>query len=88
VDSKGNVYVATTESQVKSSTGKETNVDGTTGLHGVACTSTTSCVAVDGVGNVVNLAISSEGVATATKHDIAFSGAWIAARSAVRGSRR
>jgi hypothetical protein len=69
-DSKGDVHVATSESQVKSSSWKETNVDGTTVLHGVTCTSTTSCLAVDAAGNVLNLSISSEGVATVAKHDI------------------
>jgi streptogramin lyase len=66
----GSVYVATSTSQIESSTWKETKIDGSTALNGIACTSTTSCVAVDGAGNVLNLAVSSEGVATATKHDI------------------
>ena len=39
-------------------------------LNGIACTSTTSCVAVDGSGNVLNLKIESSGAATASKHDI------------------
>jgi RHS repeat-associated protein len=70
VDGVGNVRVGTTATVIKSSSWKVTDVNGTTALNGVACTSTTSCVAVDGAGNVLNLAINSEGVATATKHDI------------------
>jgi len=69
-DSKGKVHVATSTSQIESSSWKETDVDGTSALDGVACISTTSCVAVDGAGDVLNLAISSEGVATAVKHDL------------------
>ena len=69
-DSKGNVHVAASESEIKSSSWNETDVDGSTALNGVACVSTSSCVAVDGAGNVVNLSISSEGVATAGKQDI------------------
>ena len=45
-------------------------MDGSSALNGVACTSTTSCVAVDGVGNVLNLTIGSMGSATTSKHDI------------------
>jgi RHS repeat-associated protein len=69
-DSTGNIHVATSAAQVKSSAWTSTNVDGTTALNGVACTSTTSCVAVDGTGNVLSLAISGTGAATATKHNI------------------
>jgi sugar lactone lactonase YvrE len=69
-DGAGSVHVATTTTQVESSSWTETKVDGTTALNGIACTSTTSCVAVDGAGNVLNLAISSGGAATATKHNI------------------
>ena len=45
-------------------------MDGTTALNEISCTSTTSCVAVDGVGDVLNLTISGTGAATAVKHDI------------------
>jgi streptogramin lyase len=69
-DGAGKVHVATSTSQIESSSWKETDVDGSTALNGVACTATTSCVAVDGAGNVLNLAIESSGAATATKHDI------------------
>src|SRR6202012_3527642 len=69
-DAVGNVHVAVTESQVRSSSWVETKVDGSTALNGIACTSTTACTAVDSKGDVVNLAIGSGGVATATKQDI------------------
>ncbi|MGA9875624.1 MAG: hypothetical protein WBQ21_07435 [Solirubrobacteraceae bacterium] len=69
-DSKGDVHVATSTTQIKSSSWKETDVDGTTSLNGIACTSTSSCIAVDGVGDILNLAIESSGAATASKHDI------------------
>jgi RHS repeat-associated protein len=69
-DSAGNVHVATTTTQIESSSWTSTNVDGTTALNGVACTSTSSCVAVDGAGNIINLAIAGGGAATATKHNI------------------
>ena len=69
-DGAGKVHVATSTSEIESSSWKETDVDGSTALNGVACAATTSCVAVDGAGNVLNLAIESSGAATATKHDI------------------
>jgi tripartite motif-containing protein 71 len=69
-DSKGDVHIATSTSQIESSAWKETDVDGSTGLNGVACTATISCVAVDGSGNALKLTIESSGAATATKHDI------------------
>jgi DNA-binding beta-propeller fold protein YncE len=69
-DSKGKVHVATSTSQIESSTWKETDVDGSSALNGIACTSTTSCVAVDGSGNALKLTIESSGKATAAKHDI------------------
>ena len=47
-DSKGRVHIATSTGQIESSSWKETDVDGSTALNGIACTSTTSCVAVDG----------------------------------------
>jgi YD repeat-containing protein len=69
-DSKGSVHVATSETQVKSSSWTETNVDGTTALNGIACTSTSSCVAVDSAGNVLNLTISGTGAVTVSKQDV------------------
>ncbi|MGN6373586.1 MAG: virginiamycin B lyase family protein, partial [Solirubrobacteraceae bacterium] len=68
-DSKGSVHVAISETQVKSSSWTETNVDGTTALNGISCTSVTSCVAVDSTGNVLNLTITN-GVASVSKRDI------------------
>ena len=71
VDSKGSVHIANTEAKIKEKAGwKSTDVDGTTALHGVACTSTTSCVAVDGEGDVLDLAINGSDEATVAKHDI------------------
>jgi hypothetical protein len=71
VDSKGSVHIANTQAKIKEKAGwKSTDVDGTTALHGVACTSTTSCVAVDGEGDVLDLAINGSGEATVAKHDI------------------
>lgn len=69
-DGAGSVHVATSTTQIESSSWTATDVDGTTALNGVACTSTTSCVAVDGAGDVVNLTIGTKGEATAVKHDI------------------
>ncbi len=69
-DGAGSVHVANTTTQIESSSWTETKVNGTTALNGIACVSTTSCVAVDGSGNVINLAIATNGVATATKHNL------------------
>jgi YD repeat-containing protein len=69
-DGTGHVHIATTTSQIESSSWKETDVDGTTKLDGISCTSTTSCIAIDSSGNVVNLVVEASGGATATKHDI------------------
>jgi RHS repeat-associated protein len=69
-DSTGKVHVATSTAQIESSTWTESNVDSGTALNGVSCTSTTSCVAVDGAGNVLNLTVGSGGEASVVKHDI------------------
>jgi len=69
-DAAGSVHVATTTAQIESSSWTSTNVDGSTALNGIACTSTTSCVAVDGHGNVLNLTISGSGSATVSSHNI------------------
>ena len=63
VDSVGRVHVATSTRQIESSSWKETDIDSTTALNGIACTSTTSCVAIDGAGNVLNLTIETSGAA-------------------------
>lgn len=74
VDDHGNLHVATTEDGLKDESGDgwiATNVNGTTGLRGVACITTTSCLAVDGGGDdVLNLAIAPNGGATATRQAI------------------
>jgi RHS repeat-associated protein len=66
-DSTGNVHVATSAAQVKSTEWKTANVDGTTALNGIACLSTSSCLAIDGSGNVLKLAV---GSMTSTKYNI------------------
>ena len=70
VDSFGSVYVASTISQIESSSWTATTVAPLTTLNGVACTSKSSCVIVDGAGDVFNLAINSSGEATALEEDI------------------
>ncbi len=70
-DSKGNVHVANTAAKIKETAGWQIkDIDGSTALHGIACTSTTSCMAVDGEGHVLDLAIDSSGKATATSEDL------------------
>lgn len=71
VDSTGHVHVANTAAKIDEQAGwKSTDVDGTTALNGIACTSTTSCFAVDGEGNVLDLAINGSGEATVSTHNI------------------
>ncbi len=69
-DSDGRVHIATSTSQIESSSWKETDVDGSTALNGIACTSTVSCVAVDTAGSVLNVTVESNGAATVSKHDV------------------
>jgi hypothetical protein len=69
-DSHGRLHIATSESQIKSSSWKETDVDGSTALNGIACVSASSCIAVDGDGDVLRLAVAGNGEATVTKSDI------------------
>ena len=71
VNSEGDLYVANTEAHIKEAAGwKKTDIDGSTPLSGVACTSTTSCLAIDGAGHIINLTINGSGEATAASHDI------------------
>ncbi len=77
VGDSGNVYVADTAERIKQETKTDqetgwtsTDIDGSAALHGIACTSTTSCFAVDGEGNVLDLTINGGGEATVSKHDI------------------
>lgn len=68
VDASGNVHVAVTEKGVKEAGGwKVTNVDGATPLRSIACTSTTSCLAVDGGTEVLKLTIAAGGEASVSK---------------------
>ncbi len=69
-NSKGGVYVANTEAKVKEEHGwKSKDIDGSHPLHGIACTTTTWCVAIDGEGRVFDLTISSSGEATVYKEE-------------------
>ena len=69
--SDGHVLVASTEAGIEDSAGwKSTDVDGALPLHGISCTSTTSCVAVDGKGDVLDLAINGTDEATVAKDDV------------------
>jgi Zn-dependent metalloprotease len=71
VDNKGNVHVANSEAKIKEEAGwKSTDVDSTKALHGIACTSTTSCVAIDGEGHLLHLTISGSGEATVSSEDL------------------
>ncbi len=71
VDSTGYIHVANTQAKIKEETGwKSTDIDSATALTGIACTSTTSCVAVDGEGNVLDLTINGSDEATVAKHDV------------------
>jgi len=70
VNSTGDVYVATTTSQIESEKWTKTDIDGTTALNGIVCTSTTSCIAVDGVGDVLNLTVESSGAAKVTTNHL------------------
>jgi RHS repeat-associated protein len=69
-DSNGRVHIATSTSEIESSTWKETDVDGQSALNGIACTSVSTCVAVDSSGDVLKLAVEGNGAASATKYDI------------------
>lgn len=60
VDDSGHIHVATTEEHIEESGGvgwTSTDIDGSAALRDVACSSTTSCVAVDGTARVINLTI-------------------------------
>jgi hypothetical protein len=71
VSSEGNVYIANTEAKIKEVSGwKSSDVDGTTALHGIACIAKTSCVAIDGTGDVLHLTINGSGEAEAFRDDI------------------
>jgi len=70
VDSQGKIHIATTTSQIESEKWTEIDIDGTTALNAVACTSTTSCIAVDGAGYVLNLTVESGGAAKVTKNHL------------------
>lgn len=75
VDAAGNVHVAVTEKGVKEALGwTATNVDGTTALGAIACSTTSSCTAVDGSDEVLNLTIEASGKAKVKKQTLAGAG--------------
>lgn len=76
VDDSGNVHVATSEAGVMEAAGwAATNVNEEAALVGIACSSTTSCVAIDGSDEVLNLSVGSSGEASATKRLVDGAGA-------------
>jgi Zn-dependent metalloprotease len=69
-NSKGGVYVANTEAKIKEEHGwKSKDIDGSHPLHGIACTTTTWCLAIDGEGRVFELTINSSGETTVLKEE-------------------
>jgi Zn-dependent metalloprotease len=75
-DAAGNIRVAVTEKGVKTAGGwTATNVNGSTALQAVSCSSTSSCLAVDGSNKVLSLAIAEGGAATASSQALAGAGA-------------
>lgn len=76
VDDSGSVHVATSEAGVKEAAGwVATNINEDVALVGIACSSTTSCVAIDGSDEVLNLTIGSGGEASVTRQPVDGSGA-------------
>jgi YD repeat-containing protein len=69
-DSAGNLYLARSTSQIESSTWAVKNIDSTNALNGIACSSTLTCVAVDGLGNVVKISIDIVGTVTTSTQNI------------------
>jgi YD repeat-containing protein len=59
-DSAGNVHVAPTAKAIEDGDWTQTNMDGSTALTGVACLTTTSCLAVDGSGNLLEMTVNAE----------------------------
>lgn len=72
VDAAGNVRVATTEAKIKEAGGwKATSVNGGVALISVACSSTSSCIAIDGNDEVLNLSIAENGAASVSGQTVA-----------------
>ena len=69
-DGGGSVHVASSVKQIESGGWTVSAVDSPNALNGIGCTSPNSCVAVDGVGNVVDVAVAGNGSATGSKQDI------------------
>ena len=75
VDAAGNVRVATSAAKVKEAAGwTATSVNGGVALRSVACSSTTSCIAVDGNSEVLNLTIAAGGGATVSTQTLTGAG--------------
>jgi Zn-dependent metalloprotease len=76
VDAAGNVRVATTAAKVKEAAGwTATSVNGGSALRSVACSSTTSCIAVGGTSKLLNLTIAESGAATVSSQTLTGAGA-------------
>lgn len=72
VDAAGNIRVATTEKGVKEAGGwKATSVNESTALQAVACSSTSTCIAIDGSDEVISMSIAEGGGATASSQVVA-----------------
>jgi hypothetical protein len=81
VDDSGHVHIATTEEHIKEFGGvgwTVTDVDGTTPLRDIACSSTSACVAVNGSDELLSLAVGPSGEATASGKDLEGAGELIA----------
>ena len=71
VESTGDLQIANTAAKIEESGAwKSTEIDAFLSLHGIACSSTTFCVAVDGEGHVIDLQIGDNGEASVSKEDI------------------
>jgi hypothetical protein len=76
VDAAGNVRVATSATKIKEAGGwTATSVNGGVALRSVACSSTTSCIAVGGTSKLLNLTIAAGGAATVTSQTLTGAGA-------------
>jgi Zn-dependent metalloprotease len=76
VDGSGNIRVATSATKVKEAAGwTATSVNGGSALRSVACSSTTSCIAVGGTSKLLSLTLAAGGAATASSQTLVGAGA-------------
>jgi Zn-dependent metalloprotease len=76
VDAAGNIRVATSATKVKEAGGwTATSVNGGSALRSVACSSTTSCIAVGGTTKLLKLTIAESGAATVSSQTLSGAGA-------------